>query len=106
MRVFKTLLRKAGLKAAQFPRKVEREPERYGALDMFRLQFPWFQPFISPWAADHIVPVVEGGGECGIENIRTLCLGCHASVTKELRVRLKQSAGNSDCAPLEHNAEE
>jgi 5-methylcytosine-specific restriction enzyme A len=96
MRVFKALLRKAGLKAAQFPRKVDREPERYGALDMFRRQFPWFKPYISPWAADHIVPVVEGGGECGIENIRTLCLGCHASVTRELRGRLKQIARDSD----------
>jgi hypothetical protein len=35
------------------------------------------------------VPVIEGGGECGIENIRTLCLGCHANVTAELRGRLK-----------------
>ncbi len=106
MRVFKALLRKAGLKATQFPWKVEREPERYGALDMFRLQFPWFTPFISPWAADHIVSVVEGGGECGIENIRTLCLGCHASVTRELRGRLKQIARDSESASLEHKAEE
>jgi 5-methylcytosine-specific restriction protein A len=106
LRVFKALLRKAGLKVAQFPRKVEREPERYGALDMFRLQFPWFNPFISPWAADHIVPVVEGGGECGIENIRTLCLGCHASVTRELRSRLKQVAHEPDSERIEHQAEE
>jgi 5-methylcytosine-specific restriction protein A len=105
LRVFKALLRKAGLKAAQFPRKVEREPERYGALDMFRLQFPWFKPFISPWAADHVVPVVEGGGECGIENIRTLCLGCHAGVTRELRDRLKQIARDLDSEGMEHQAE-
>src|SRR5947209_4294869 len=26
------------------------------------------------WDADHIVPVAEGGGECDLENIRTLCL--------------------------------
>jgi 5-methylcytosine-specific restriction endonuclease McrA len=92
-RVFKALLKKAGLKPAQFPRKVERDPGRYGALDMFRQQFPWFKPSVSPWAADHIVPVVEGGGECGIENIRTLCLGCHAEVTRELRRRLKRARG-------------
>jgi hypothetical protein len=42
------------------------------------------------------VPVVEGGGECGIENIRTLCLGCHARATSELRGRLKQIARDSD----------
>ena len=28
----------------------------------------------SLWDADHIIPVVEGGGECDLENIRTLCL--------------------------------
>jgi 5-methylcytosine-specific restriction protein A len=40
------------------------------------------------WDADHIVPVVEGGGECDLENIRTLCLKCHRVATAELRKRL------------------
>ena len=31
----------------------------------------------SLWDADHIVPVAQGGGECGLENMRTLCLKCH-----------------------------
>ena len=31
----------------------------------------------SLWDADHIVPVADGGGECDLENIRTLCLVCH-----------------------------
>lgn len=44
----------------------------------------------SHWQADHIIPVVEGGGECGLENLRTLCSPCHKQVTKELRQRLKQ----------------
>jgi hypothetical protein len=44
----------------------------------------------SLWDADHIVPVVEGGGECDLENIRTLCLVCHRHVTKKLRDRLKR----------------
>jgi len=39
------------------------------------------------WDADHIVPVVEGGGECDLANIRTLCLVCHRRVTIELRNR-------------------
>lgn len=39
------------------------------------------------WHADHIVPVSEGGGECGIENLRTLCWRCHQTVTRELRQR-------------------
>jgi 5-methylcytosine-specific restriction enzyme A len=41
----------------------------------------------SLWDADHIVPVVEGGGECDLENIRTLCLKCHREATAELRKR-------------------
>lgn len=41
----------------------------------------------SLWDADHIVPVVEGGGECDMANIRTLCLKCHRQVTAELRRR-------------------
>ena len=40
------------------------------------------------WDADHIVPVVEGGGECDLANIRTLCLRCHRLETLELRRRL------------------
>lgn len=34
------------------------------------------------WDADHIIPVKKGGGKCGLENIRTLCLLCHKEVTK------------------------
>src|SRR5258706_1314659 len=43
----------------------------------------------SLWDADHIVPVAEGGGECDLRNLRTLCIPCHRRVTEELRVRLK-----------------
>jgi 5-methylcytosine-specific restriction protein A len=45
----------------------------------------------SLWDADHIVPVVEGGGECDLENIRTLCLKCHRAATAELRNRRRAS---------------
>jgi 5-methylcytosine-specific restriction endonuclease McrA len=41
------------------------------------------------WDADHIVPVAEGGGECDLSNIRTLCLKCHRRATAELRDRLR-----------------
>ncbi len=33
------------------------------------------------WDADHIIPVKEGGGECGLDNIRTLCISCHKIIT-------------------------
>lgn len=39
------------------------------------------------WDADHIVPVIDGGGECGLEGIRSLCLWCHQRVTAELAAR-------------------
>jgi 5-methylcytosine-specific restriction protein A len=46
----------------------------------------------SLWDADHIVPVCEGGGECDLENIRTLCLACHKDATYQLRLRLRKLA--------------
>ncbi|WVZ21261.1 hypothetical protein V8G54_008583 [Vigna mungo] len=35
----------------------------------------------NAWHADHIVPVYQGGGECTLENMRTLCVACHSDVT-------------------------
>ncbi|KAK6925073.1 HNH endonuclease [Dillenia turbinata] len=35
----------------------------------------------NAWHADHIVPVFLGGDECRLENMRTLCVACHADVT-------------------------
>ena len=46
----------------------------------------------SLWDADHIVPVSEGGGECDLSNLRTLCLKCHRQVTQALRQRLAERA--------------
>ena len=45
----------------------------------------------SFWDADHIVPVSEGGGQCDLSNMRTLCLRCHGQATAALRERLKRS---------------
>lgn len=39
----------------------------------------------SLWDADHILPVCQGGGECDLSNMRTLCLHCHKKVTVALR---------------------
>ncbi|HUS06550.1 MAG TPA: HNH endonuclease signature motif containing protein [Bryobacteraceae bacterium] len=51
----------------------------------------------SLWDADHILPVAEGGGECDLANLRTLCLRCHRSATLDLRRRL---AGRRPAAEL------
>ncbi len=43
----------------------------------------------SLWDADHIIPVAEGGGQCDLDNLRTLCLLCHREETTRLRGRLQ-----------------
>jgi 5-methylcytosine-specific restriction enzyme A len=55
------------------------------------------------WHADHITPVCEGGGECGIDNYRILCLRCHKAETAalakrraEAKRRLRHKAGCHD----------
>lgn len=50
---------------------------------------------VHRWEADHIVPVSEGGGLCGLDGYRTLCKGrgtnnCHGHETGELRKRLNE----------------
>jgi 5-methylcytosine-specific restriction enzyme A len=49
----------------------------------------------SLWDADHILPVAEGGGQCDLDNIRTLCLLCHREATAQLRARLKRRSDQS-----------
>ena len=39
------------------------------------------------WEMDHIKPVVEGGGRCGLDNLRTLCRPCHKAETAALAAR-------------------
>ena len=40
------------------------------------------------WDMDHETPVIEGGGACGLDNLRTLCLWCHRVETAKLRQRM------------------
>jgi len=49
---------------------------------------PWgIEAYKQFWEADHIIPVCEGGGCCGLENYQTLCLRCHKKETAELSKR-------------------
>jgi len=52
----------------------------------------------SLWDADHILPVVEGGGECDLQNIRTLCILCHRGQTIALRRRRAGADENRRCS--------
>lgn len=47
--------------------------------------------FTSCWEADHIKAVIAGGGECGIDNYRTLCFVCHKNASAE-QARARASA--------------
>jgi len=73
----------------------EREMRRLKRLKGSRRVLGWAGWGVAPgsrrslWDADHIVPVAEGGGECDLANMRTLCLKCHRRITAELRERLK-----------------
>lgn len=49
---------------------------------------------VEKWHADHIVPVAEGGGDCGLDNFRTLCVPCHNQETAALRQRLAAKEAN------------
>lgn len=42
----------------------------------------WRSKFRSAvFDVDHIQSVAAGGGQCGLDNLRTLCLACHKAVT-------------------------
>lgn len=61
-----------------------------------RLLADWGLSFLNRrtlWDADHVIPVIEGGGECDLDNIRTLCLICHRKVTRDLRGRRQPAGG-------------
>jgi 5-methylcytosine-specific restriction protein A len=45
----------------------------------------------SLWDADHVLAVAEGGGQCDLSNMRTLCLLCHRRATAALRTRLQKT---------------
>jgi 5-methylcytosine-specific restriction enzyme A len=55
------------------------------------------------WDADHVVPVAEGGGECDLSNMRTLCLKCHRIHTAQLRDRMRQNRVQDCIVPAKNS---
>lgn len=52
------------------------------------------------WQADHVVPVFEGGGMCGLDNLQTLCTSCHRSKTHAEAERRSTRSQRLRQAPL------
>jgi 5-methylcytosine-specific restriction enzyme A len=76
-----------GLDALEFYRRFQLIPAR--KRKALRSQLDIHARRHSFWDADHILPVAEGGGECDLSNLQTLCLWCHQEHTARLRRRLK-----------------
>ena len=55
---------------------------------------------VTFWDMDHIVPVVEGGGQCGLAGYRTLCIWCHAEITADLNRKLAKERNRPRVAGL------
>lgn len=77
-----------GLNCSKLKGKLRRMPYQCRRTYLALLGFTRWP--MSLWQADHIVPVVEGGGSCGLENLRTLCWRCHRQETRKLRARLSR----------------
>lgn len=83
-----TLAWKARWIAHEAKRKADRAAMKAAAAE-FKARHGIPQHRTRFWDIDHIVPVAEGGGACGPENLRALCLKCHRGETKRLLERLK-----------------
>ena len=67
--------------------KRARGPNRIAGLSLYGMKSITSRR--SLWDADHILPVAEGGGQCDLDNLRTLCLPCHREATAQLKLRLR-----------------
>jgi hypothetical protein len=77
-----------GVLVRRFRRPLHRALRARGARPALRaLEALGLQADRSFWEADHVVAVIEGGGLCGLDNLRTLCRPCHRAATRALRAR-------------------
>eukprot|EP00760_Papus_ankaliazontas_P015126 PhM_4_TR16358/c0_g2_i1/m.81850 len=49
------------------------------------------------WQVDHVLPVADGGGMCGLENLQTLCTACHRQKTKWENEERRQAKRQRRC---------
>lgn len=76
----------AGWKTNNLSRRKLRRSDQYRAISLRRRIYQTH--LADAWELDHTTPVSEGGGCCGPEGLRVLCLECHKQVTRELKARL------------------
>lgn len=62
------------------------------AAHLYRAQWDRSVLSVDRWELDHVLPVCEGGGLCGPEGLRVLCVPCHRRATAALRKRLAARA--------------
>lgn len=89
-------------------RKAYRELPDQQTREAFRTEhgIPAGRAWADWWDADHILAVIEGGGECDLANLRTLCIPCHRKATRELHARIKRRRIEARPLPLFDELEE
>jgi 5-methylcytosine-specific restriction protein A len=78
----KGVCRKCGADTQKWRKEASRLP--YAERHVFLQSIDMPPDRVTYWDADHILPVVQGGDECGLDGIQTLCVPCHKSKTAAL----------------------
>ncbi len=65
--------------------------------------YPWARRHLRFWDADHIKPVAEDGGTCGLANYQTLCIPCHRIKTTEQAKRRAAAKRGDTQQPKQEN---
>jgi 5-methylcytosine-specific restriction endonuclease McrA len=77
-----------GLDTEKLRRRLRRLPRRERLRNASSMGV---DPMRSLWHADHVIPVIEGGGQCDLANMRTLCVPCHKQATRTLMERRRNN---------------
>lgn len=76
-------------KGLKRPLKDETKEQWVKRVDALRKKYSIPKYRKTLYDVDHIVPVCEGGGSCGLDNLRLLCLFCHRKHTTKLLQKRK-----------------
>jgi 5-methylcytosine-specific restriction enzyme A len=102
-------IKAAYMRALRWARKMD--PDTWQRMEKVRACFGrrgWDVRRESWWDVDHILEVVNGGGQCGAENLQTLCIRCHKAKTARLvktRAKARRRAADPQLRLLEIDEE-